>query len=110
MCGFTASYNFYRSFMNGLCNLYTKEFEKGIVSNVPLLIISGENDPVGEMSKGPRLLEKYYKKLGVEDVTLKLFEGSRHEFLNEDLSHVQELVSFCDRAIEKKGTMPEFQA
>lgn len=108
LCGYVPRYNFYRSFMNGLCKLYTKQYEhgikKGIEKGIPLLIISGEKDPVGEMSKGPRALEKYFKKLGVKDVTLKLYENSRHEFLNENLEHVQDIISFCDKAIEHKST------
>jgi alpha-beta hydrolase superfamily lysophospholipase len=47
------------------------------------LIISGEEDPVGEKGKGPRRLEKMYKKLGVKDVTLVLYPNMRHEIHNE---------------------------
>ena len=50
---------------------------------MPLLLVSGAEDPVGNMSKGVKKLLKYYQKAGMKNVNMVLFEGSRHEFLNE---------------------------
>ena len=50
---------------------------------LPIYIFSGDNDPVGEMGKGVKKVAKKYKKAGILDVTLKLYEGGRHEMLNE---------------------------
>ena len=48
------------------------------------MIVAGDNDPVGEYGKGIRKLNKFYTdKVGVKDVTVKLYEGARHEILNE---------------------------
>ena len=41
------------------------------------------NDPVGEFGKAPRMLVETYRKTGIQDVTLKLYPGDRHEILNE---------------------------
>ena len=35
------------------------------------------------MGKGVKKLRKYYEKAGMKNVKMVLFEGSRHEFLNE---------------------------
>lgn len=84
MCGFTCSANFYRSFMNGISKLYKKEYYSRIDVDKPLLIISGSDDPVGEYSKGVNKLEKFYvNKVGVKNVSKHLYEGARHEILNE---------------------------
>lgn len=56
---------------------------KNTPKNLPIYIFSGENDPVGEMGKGVKKVTKNYKKAGVEDVTLRLYKGGRHEMLNE---------------------------
>ena len=40
-------------------------------------------DPVGNWGKGVREVYDNYLKNGVKDVTLKLYEGGRHEMLNE---------------------------
>lgn len=51
--------------------------------DIPIYIFSGDKDPVGEMGKGVKKVAKKYKKAGVNDLTFKLYEGGRHEMLNE---------------------------
>ncbi len=83
-CGFTCSANFYRSFMAGIGPLYKKEAYSEIDTTKPLLIIAGSDDPVGNYGKGVRKLAKFYtERVGVSDVTLHLYDGARHEILNE---------------------------
>lgn len=100
-CSFICSNNFYKSFFGGLKKLYTKRYAAGVGKNKPIFIVSGAEDPVGGMSKGTNALYKYYKKIGCGDVTLKLYAGARHEFLNEDITRMQDLIDFCNKAVEK---------
>ena len=51
----------------------------------PILLICGENDPVGNMGKGARAVEQAMKKAGL-DVTMQLLPGSRHMVLGEKAS------------------------
>ena len=81
--GFTCSNQFYADFFKGLKSLYTKKYEAGLRKDLPILLVSGALDPVGDMSKGVKKLYDYYKRVGVQNVQLKLFEGCRHEFINE---------------------------
>ena len=92
-CTYTCSYNFYRSFFGGLKKLYSKAYGKSLRRDLPLLLISGEDDAVGDMGKGVKRLYDYYKKQGC-DVTMKLYPHSRHEFLNEDPARVDDIVAF----------------
>ena len=55
--------------------------DKGIENSI--LIFSGDQDPVGEMGKGVTKVAKNFKNNGNEDLTFKLYEGGRHEMLNE---------------------------
>lgn len=83
-CGFTCSYRFYADFFKGLKKLYTKKYAKAVPAGLPILLASGADDPVGDMSAGVKKLYEFYRtKAGVKDIELKLFEGCRHEFLNE---------------------------
>lgn len=83
-CTYVCSANFYRSFMTGITKLYKKEFYKRINVYKPLLIIAGDSDPVGAYGIGVNKLEKFYtQKVGVSNVTKRLYEGARHEILNE---------------------------
>lgn len=85
MCGFTCSFRFYSDFFRGLRRLYTKKYIAGLKKDLPVLLVSGEQDPVGNMGKGVRKLGRFYReKAGMQNTELVLFENSRHEFLNEE--------------------------
>ena len=49
----------------------------------PILLISGEEDPVGAYGKGVATVHEKLKAAGVEKLTLKLYPDMRHEVLNE---------------------------
>ena len=52
-------------------------------TSLPVLLISGQDDPVGNGGKGAQAIYQRMKKSGMEDVTLKLFPGARHDLLHE---------------------------
>ncbi|MDF2606077.1 MAG: alpha/beta hydrolase family protein [Bacillales bacterium] len=54
-----------------------------IVKNLPILIISGENDPVSNFGKGIHDLVLIYKNVGLSNIKYILYKNSRHELLNE---------------------------
>lgn len=84
LSGFTCSNRFYRDFFKGLRSLYTKKYIEGLRKDLPVMLVSGEKDPVGDMGEGVKKLYGFYtKKAGMENVSMVLFENSRHEFLNE---------------------------
>lgn len=83
-CGFTCSNRFYKDFFRGLRRLYTKKYCEKLPKALPLLLAAGKDDPVGDMGKGMEKLARFYReKAGMTNVRLELFEGCRHEFLNE---------------------------
>lgn len=100
-CSYTCSNHFYRCFFDGLATLYSKKYAEGIVKSKPILIVSGQDDPVGDMGKGTTALYRYYQKIGCTDVTLKLYPSARHEFLNEEPDRANDLIAFCDRVIQQ---------
>ncbi len=65
----------------GLSN--TAECFENTKKDIPYLMVSGDMDPVGEWGKGVKQVFENYRKAGVEDITLKLYDGGRHEMLNE---------------------------
>ena len=81
--GFTCSNKFYADFFKGLKSLYTKKYKAGLKKDLPVLIVSGAQDPVGNMGKGVKKLYRFYQKAGMTNVQMTLFEGCRHEFINE---------------------------
>ncbi|MBQ9481902.1 MAG: alpha/beta hydrolase [Clostridia bacterium] len=81
-CAFVCSNAFYKWFFKGILAAYKAENLAKIPADLPVLLIAGASDPVGEMGKGVTKLEELYKKHGVA-VKKVLYEGVRHEFLND---------------------------
>ncbi len=51
--------------------------------DLPVLLLSGKQDPVSEGGKGVIEVYEKYKKRGIKDLEMKLYPGCRHEILNE---------------------------
>ena len=56
------------------------------VKDEPILLVAGEADPCGRYGAGPKTYYDRLCKSGHTDVTLKLYEGARHDLLHE-LNH-----------------------
>lgn len=81
------TYMFSVSAMNDLVRLNRdcnkKEWYSSLPEKLKIFIVSGEDDPVGEYSRGIR---KVYNKLNAQnryDVRLKLYKEARHEILKD---------------------------
>ncbi|MDO5133292.1 MAG: alpha/beta hydrolase [Eubacteriales bacterium] len=82
-CGQINSGGFWREFLRGMAQIWDRRSLRHISEQERILIISGADDPVGRMGKGPQWLYDKYRELGVQDVSLRLYEGMRHEILHE---------------------------
>lgn len=82
-CGNICSANFYYSMFKNLKKVYKKENLEQISKEQPILIVSGDKDPVGQNGVLVEKLKNLYDSVGVKNVKLKLFEDGRHEILNE---------------------------
>ena len=69
---------------------------KNLPKDMPVLLVSGEEDPVGNYGKGVRSVSDKLKKQGIETKCL-LYKGARHEILNdftyEDVKN--DIMEFC---------------
>ena len=74
LCGADATVGLFRQMLRGLRFNQTP-------GNI--LLIAGQDDPVGNMGAGVRRTHDAFKRAGIKDVTLKLYPGLRHEILNE---------------------------
>lgn len=52
-------------------------------AQLPIFLISGTDDPVGGYGEGVKEVYEAYRRRGVAHVSMKLYEGCRHEILNE---------------------------
>lgn len=82
-CGNVMSTNFSYFFFKGLNRLYDADHANKIPKNLPIYIMSGESDPVGKYGAGATKLHEWYKTLGIKDLQFRLYQGGRHEMINE---------------------------
>ena len=54
--------------------------------DMPVLLLSGENDPVGNDGKGIRTVAAQLQKLGMTNVSVQLLKGARHDVFHEKKS------------------------
>ncbi len=54
-----------------------------IPKELPLYLVSGADDPVGDLGEGVKRVYGQFQKAGIGDVSMKLYENDRHEILNE---------------------------
>jgi len=93
-CGHMDTHGFWKEFLRGMNELYKSKWLKKISPKEKVLIICGAEDPVGNNGKGPTYMANLYKKLGMTNVTLKIFPHMRHEIHNEkDHMQVYEQIS-----------------
>ncbi|TGR36021.1 alpha/beta hydrolase, partial [bacterium M00.F.Ca.ET.199.01.1.1] len=52
---------------------------KKMKSGLPILLISGKDDAIGNYGKGIRHLGKLYKKGNIQHITVHLYKNQRHE-------------------------------
>ncbi len=92
LCGFDFTAGAYKDFFTVLEKIAKNRQLIGMRKSLPILITSGSIDPVGG-KKACEKLNAQYKRCGINDVTLKLWENDRHEILNElDKSDVYDYI------------------
>ena len=75
-----------------------------IAKKLPIYFFSGSEDPLGQYGEGVKRAVKLYQKAGIEDVTLKIYEGDRHECLSEDnrAEVIDDIVEWIEKRIGEK--------
>lgn len=82
-CGFVFTVNGFKTLFNLIWNLTDENNISLMPKSLPVLVVSGDADPVGEYGTAVRKVYESYVSLGMNDVTLKLYPEFRHEILNE---------------------------
>jgi alpha-beta hydrolase superfamily lysophospholipase len=83
LCAFVPTVGFFYDMFCGMTMVHEVEKMKNIPKDLPVFLFSGTEDPVGRYGSSLRELYDCYREVGIENVELKLYEGGRHEMLNE---------------------------
>lgn len=83
LCGFIFTLNAFYHMLDGIGKVNIAEKAGKMPKTLPVFFVAGSEDPVGACGAGVKRVYKRYVEMGVKQVKLKLYEGDRHEILNE---------------------------
>lgn len=82
-CGFLFTTSGYRDLFRGLWRLTKEKKLRSVPSDLPVLFVSGAQDPIGAQGIGVERVAEGFRKNGCGNVTVRLYPGGRHEMFRE---------------------------
>ena len=83
-CGFMFSAGGYAAVTKLTARACSLAWARRAPHDVPLLFVSGAEDPVGDNGRGVRAAAELARRAGQRHVEVHIYEGMRHEIFNED--------------------------
>jgi len=101
LCGFILTTQSLIDMLDALGRIYLPEALARIPTGLPILIFSGEEDPIHEGGRGLDKLVAAYEGAGLEKVTRRMYERGRHEMFNETNRGevVADLIAWLDEFV-----------
>lgn len=82
LCGYIVTNGLWQDLANGMSNVFQQEGYKDADKSMPIFIISGSDDPVGENGNGVKRLHNYLKNI-FTNVSISIIPNARHEVFSE---------------------------
>ncbi len=75
---------------------------KAVPVDLPIYLVAGKDDPVGGYSEGVIKLYDKLAKHGVKDLSMTLYDGARHEILNDNCAPqvMEDVLDFFDSHVK----------
>ena len=84
LCRKTISAGLFWQLLGSMKRTGSKDAYHGWNKDTPILLLSGQKDPVGDFGKGVLSVKQRMEKAGIRGVTMKLFPNARHDLLHEE--------------------------
>ncbi len=99
LCGFDFTNNGYYVLFSAIKAACSKKVISAVPKDLPVYFVAGENDPVGDYSKGVKKAYAKFKKAGVKQADITIYKGARHEILNDEcsLEVCSDILAFFDK-------------
>ena len=96
--GFTAAG--FRDLLTMIRKLESSEDFDRIPKDLPIILLSGADDPIGDFGKGVSKAREGLERFGLKP-EMKLYPGARHEILNETNRQevYSDILDWIDRTI-----------
>lgn len=85
LCGIPFTHNAFYTLFSIYKKATARNWAASISKSLPLLFVSGQNDPIGDFGKGVMHTVNNLKADGFQDVEVKIHPEMRHEILNENI-------------------------
>ena len=82
-CNFIFTVAGFKDLMKLLIYVSRKEWASEVPTELPVALLSGDMDPVGDFGEGTKQIFKQLQMAKIKEISLKLYPGLRHEILNE---------------------------
>lgn len=82
-CGNVFSAAFFRDLLDGLARINSDAEVARIPKDLPIYLVAGAMDPVGEQGRGVAKVAAQLTRAGVREVRTRIWPDARHEVLNE---------------------------
>ena len=94
-CTFSFTLNGYYHLVKLQTLSNSRTWFRHVSADVPILLVSGTDDPVGSYGKGVAAVCRLLRRCG-KNVTMKLYDSYRHEILNDDCHDevVRDILAF----------------
>ncbi|MBQ8878614.1 MAG: alpha/beta hydrolase, partial [Lachnospiraceae bacterium] len=103
MCGFIFTVNGFKTLFTLIARTNHAENLQKMPKELPVLFLSGEEDPVGDYGKGVTKAYGDFEKADMKRIGMKFYAGSRHEIFNEKNREevCKELYSWILKRVEE---------
>jgi len=82
-CGFVCTTQFFYDLFCGIQHIQKQSNINQIPKQLPIFIICGSEDAVGNFTKGTKKVKDQLTNAGISNIKLHIYEGFRHELTNE---------------------------
>lgn len=83
LCGFCFTAGGFYDMYTGVREVSGPAWARNVPEKLSIYMFSGGEDPVGAYGRGPAQVLAWLKDSGHEDLSMKIYQGGRHEMLNE---------------------------
>lgn len=84
LCRKTISAGLFWQLLGAMKRTGSKDAYHGWNKETPILLLSGQDDPVGDSGKGVLSVKQRMDKAGIRSVSMQLFPNARHDLLHEE--------------------------
>ena len=108
-CGFPFTLNGYDTLFSFMKRTYSPKYYNVRNRDLPILFLSGEEDPVMGGKKAFNDAVRFMRDMGYRDVRAKLYPGMRHEILmeNERETVCADMAAFIEEAVQGSAPVGE---